>query len=117
MFLTPLKQLWLRVPVAELNLVHSGLVLERVRGQVLDPGDVETMSSDELQVNCLRGTDLLADANVPYFSLVDHLLQLLPCRIRVGSERLVQLESPLLERDRPNQLGSIPTPSPLEAED
>ena len=73
-FLAPLQQLRLRVPVAELNLVYSGLVSEWVGRQILDSGDVETMPNDELLLKHVIGVDPLANANVSYFTLVDHLL-------------------------------------------
>ena len=73
-FPAPPQQLRLRVPVAELNLVYSGLVSEWVVRQILDSGDVETMPNDELLLKHVIGVDPLANANVSYFTLVDHLL-------------------------------------------
>ena len=46
-----LEQFRLGVPVAQLDLIHRGLILEWVRGEVPDAGDVEARMKSVLVVN------------------------------------------------------------------
>lgn len=82
-----LQEFRLWVPVVKLNLVDDGFVLQRVGCKILDPTDIEatTIMSKPLYTHS-HGVNILADTDVPDFTLIHELLELLPRGVRIVTQ-------------------------------